>query len=188
MARWALWGIASAVGLLGTGCLFDHDLGRRPARFYAGPTLRAVNAAAAPDAPTRAARVASEPPASERRSAVTASLQFTMRTAFHTYAGGELEEGRFAVKGSNLAGAYGVVGTDHSLGFGSLGVELVAGWRGARYFLGDVDHDELVVEPRVRGQLWISEQWTLGGSFGARLGGAGEWMAGLTIGVHSHTF
>jgi hypothetical protein len=57
-----------------------------------------------------------------------------------------------------------------------------------RYEEGGGQENRLILEPRVRAQLWIAEQWTLGGAIGARIGTQGEWMGGLYLGVHSHRF
>jgi hypothetical protein len=179
------------VGVLATGCLWERRPDR-PARFNAGPNMRAVNVAA-PDngrTPGTARSTTGEPDANtDRVSAMTASLQFTMSMGKNVYAGGEAETGKLALPGSWIAGAYGIVGAEAATRRGALGAELAAGWRGVRTSLdeGD-DEDQLVLEPRVRAQLWFAEQWTLGGAVGTRLGGEGEWMAGVYIGVHSAAF
>ena len=186
--------LAVVIGVLASGCLLDRSLGYRPARFQVGPNMRAVNMAGGGGAlasPTTSAR--SSTPTGEssttHASAVSAALQFTMQTARHTYVGGEVETGTIGgIEGSNLAGAYGVVGGETTTGFGSLGVELATGWQGLRRNWDSDSDDRLIFEPRVRGQLWVAEQWTIGGSVGARLGGGGEWVGGIYIGVHSHRF
>ena len=181
---------AGIVGVLTTGCLWERKVDR-PARFNAGPTMRAVNVGSSEDGgPPGAARSTTAPDSStDRVGATTASLQFTMSMGHKVYAGGEAETGKLAMPGSWLAGAYGIVGAEHLMGRGALGVELAAGWRGVRYSLeaGD-DDDHLVLEPRVRAQLWFAEQWTLGGAVGTRVGAEGEWMAGVYLGVHSAAF
>jgi hypothetical protein len=184
-------GLAFAViaGALATGCLFDKQIDR-PARFYAGPNMRAINppVAGEGDAASTARSTAAPPASSDRLSAVSASLQFTMAMAHHMYAGGEVETGRLETPGSNLAGGYAIIGGEHATRLGSLGVELAAGWRGLRYDSDDENDNRLILEPRVRGQLWFANQFTLGGAVGARLGSEGEWMAGVYLGVHSHAF
>lgn len=125
---------------------------------------------------------------SENMSGVTAGIQFTMAAGQHLYLGGEVETGRLMEYGSNLAGAYGVAGVRHANKFGALAVEMVGGWRSVRYELNDEEHERAVLEPRIRGQVWISEQFALGAAAGATLGDQGAWMAGLYLGIHSHAF
>lgn len=117
-------------------------------------------------------------------------MQFTMAMPHWFYSGIEAETGRLELPNSNFAAAYGIVGMEQSVGVGSLGAELAAGWQSVRYKSGDQEHESLVMEPRLRGQLWIAEQWTLGATFGARLAddGRDDWMAGAYLGVHSHRF
>jgi hypothetical protein len=181
---------AGIVGVLATGCFWERKVDR-PARFNAGPNMRAVNIAPSQDdGPPGAARSTTASESSPHRvQATTAALQFTMSMGHKVYAGGEAETGKLALPGSWFAGAYGIVGAEHMTGRGALGVELAAGWRGVRYSLdADDDEDVLVLEPRVRAQLWFAEQWTLGGAVGTRVGAEGEWMAGVYLGVHSAAF
>lgn len=182
---------AVIAGTLATGCMLDPRGADRPARFQAGPNMRAINVPVAtePGQAKVAGRTVGEPDGStERLSAVSVSLQFTMALSKHLYAGGEAEPGKLEREGSNFAGAYGILGAEHSTRLGSLGVEMATGWRGLRYEAGGAQEHRLILEPRVRGQLWIADQWTLGGAIGARLGMEGEWMAGLYLGVHSQAF
>jgi hypothetical protein len=180
----------ACVAWLATGCLLDRSLGTRPARFHVGPNTRSlvVPITQSPGAPP-STTFSSTSPAPEkfdtRLAAVTAVFQFTMSMR-GLYLGGEAETGQLEARGSNFAGAYGIAGIEHSGGLGSLGVELASGWRGLRFDLGDDDHDSFVVEPRVRGQLWIGDQFTLGAAAGAVLGERGDWMAGVYLGIHSH--
>lgn len=177
-----------------SGCLLDPQVGNRPARFHIGPNTRAVSVPTPdPDArqPFGAARSStSTAPDEQQLSATSVSMQFTMATSYPLYTGIEAETGRLHLPGSNFAAAYGVVGLEQHLGFGSVGAELAAGWQGVRYTSGDEEHNTLVAEPRLRGQLWIAEQWTLGATLGARLtdGLSDDWMAGAYLGVHSHRF
>jgi len=129
-------------------------------------------------------------PDEHQLSATSIAMQFTMATAGQLYTGIEVETGRLDRPGSNLAGAYAVAGLEQRFGFGAVGAELAAGWQGLRYQFGDEDHDTLVAEPRLRGQVWIAEQWTLGATAGVRLTGDrnDDWMAGAYLGVHSHRF
>ncbi len=181
---------------MGSGCLLDPHAGRRPARFHLGPNTRALSVPTAPDpGPVRpgggAARSATSPePDAQQLSAGSIAMQFTMATAYPLYTGIELETGRLDLPHSNFAAAYAVVGLDQTLGFGSIGAELATGWQSLRYHSGDLEHESLVAEPRLRGQLWIAEQWTLGATFGVRMAGEhdDDWMAGAYLGVHSHRF
>jgi hypothetical protein len=177
-----------------SGCILDPKAGHRPARFHVGPNTRAMTVPAEPDAtPTRTGTARSTVPTDpdpQQLGATSVSLQFTMAMPRLFYSGIEAETGRLDLPGSNLAAAYGVVGMEQDVGLGSFGAELAAGWQGVRYVSGEEDHDSLVVEPRLRAQLWIAEQWTLGATLGARYAGdiTNDWMAGAYLGVHSHRF
>lgn len=161
-----------------------------------GPNTRAMSvpsdAADAPDQRTDGAARSTNPsePDAQHLSATTVSAQFTMATPYWIYSGVEVESGRLDIPHSNLAGAYGIVGLQQDVSLGSFGAEVAAGWQGVRYESGEADHDSLLVEPRLRGQLWIAEQWTLGATLGARMtdDGNDDWMAGAYLGVHSQRF
>ena len=124
-------------------------------------------------------------------SAVSTSVRFT-GAAFRTgYVGVEGEAGALVgLATSNLAGAYGVGGARGNLGPVRLSAELVAGRRWVRYSLAGQRSDPAawIAEPRVRGDLWLGSQVTLGGAIGATLGDRSVWMAGIYIGLHSHPF
>lgn len=170
-------------------CAFDPQRAIRPARFTVGMNAQRIATPAPPTDPGVAARTTdggAQPAASSN--AVAMSGQFTMATRDHLYLGGEVEAGRLAEPGSNLAGAYGIVGAEGASRIGSLGVELATGWRGVRYTLDSDDVNDAIVQPRVRGQLWVSPQVTLGAAAGATLVGDRSWMAGVYLGVHSNLF
>lgn len=181
---------------MASGCLLDPHVGHRPARFHVGPNTRAVSVPTVPEpdsaqptgGATRGSTVTG--PDEQQLSATSVAMQFTMATSYPFYTGIEVETGRLDQPGSNFAAAFAVVGLEQRLGFGAVGAELAAGWQGLRYDRGDQEHDTLVAEPRVRGLLWIAEQWTLGATLGARLAGGrnDDWMAGAYLGVHSHRF
>jgi hypothetical protein len=180
----------ACVAVVATGCLFDRSIGTRPARFNAGPTARSLVVPITPDGGAPPANTfAGSTPAPEkvdtRLEAITASLQFTMNVR-GIYLGGEAETGKLEADGSNFAGAYGIAGIEHNNRFGVVGAELAAGWRGLRFSYGDDDHNSMLIEPRVRAQMWIGDQFTLGAAAGAVVGGHGDWMAGIFLGVHSH--
>lgn len=187
--------LCGLIGALASGCLLDPHAGKRPARFHIGPNTRALSVPVSePDARPAtggaAQRATSPAPDVQQLAATSVALQFTMATAYPLYTGIEAETGRLGQPGSNLAVASAVVGLDQHLGFGSVGAELAAGWQSVRYGHGDGEHETLVAEPRIRGQLWIATQWTLGAAFGARLTRErrDDWMAGVYLGVHSHRF
>ena len=121
--------------------------------------------------------------------AASAVFRFTMKTPFNTYAGAEAEGGTFTHPGSNFAGAYGVFGGTAPLGVrANISAELAAGWRATRHSVEAPDHSVGVIEPRVRGELWLSPRTTIGASVGAALGEQHPWMAGLYFGFHSHSY
>ena len=175
--------------LLVAACAFDPARDIRPARFTVGMNAQHI-ATPAPDPTTFTARTtdggSAQPSASSN--AVAMSAQFTMATRDRLYLGGEVEAGRLAEPGSNLAGAYGILGAEGASHFGSLGVELATGWRGVRYTIDSNEVNDAIVQPRVRGQLWVSPQVTLGAAAGATLVGDRGWMAGVYLGVHSSLF
>lgn len=177
--------VAVLLVLLSTACVFDRAKDR-PTRLRLGGATRAL--AAAPASGVALRQVSPTPQAPALTDAHTGVGQFTQRFLGVLYAGGELETGRMNVPRSNFAGAYGVLGMEQPLGPGSLGVELVAGWRGLR--VGSLENEEhfFVAEPRVRGELWIGDQFSLGAALGTTLDERGSWMVGLNLGIHSSAF
>ncbi|MBA3395412.1 MAG: hypothetical protein H0T89_22380 [Deltaproteobacteria bacterium] len=172
-----------------TGCLLDRHRKDRPARFVVGTHARGLATGTATAAPASdvAARTTTEP-ASASHGAKTLTGQFTMVTQHLLYGGVEVEAGVLEERGSNFGGAYGVVGAEQVSRAGAIGVELVGGWRGLRERLGATDVNTYVAEPRVRAQLRLGPQLMLGAVAGATVGERGSWMAGLTLGFHSHAF
>ena len=122
--------------------------------------------------------------------AVTSSLRFTGKARWNSFLGIEAETGRLVgVSTSNLAGAYGVAGIRHDLGRLRVAAELVAGRRWVRYrLIGKEDDSLMVAEPRVRGDIWLSQHWTFGGAVGATMGDRSVWMAGVYFCLHSFAF
>ncbi|NVB85621.1 MAG: hypothetical protein HOV81_45070 [Kofleriaceae bacterium] len=116
------------------------------------------------------------------------ALRFTMRARWNTYLGAEAEAGAMAREGSNLAGGYGVAGMRHPFRFGALSAEVAAGWRGLRDALNAPDRSDYVLEPRVRGEMWLGPQVSLGATAGADLTTQGAWVAGMYVGIHSLDF
>ncbi len=185
------------IGILGiatTGCLWERN-GDRPARLQLGMNSRHMSVTV-PEKPVGGyvSRTTTEPDppqaADVAGSAVTGSVQFTMQAYRGLYLGGEVEAGRFADhEGSNFGALYGVAGAETSSRWGSLSVEAIAGRRWLRYELGAEDVGSFALEPRVRGQMWLSPQVTLGGLIGANAApGESGWMAGVYVGVYSNLF
>ncbi len=163
----------------------------RPAHFETSFNARHIAPVQA-EHPGTAARTTGETTTSEVAdtggNGVTVGARFTMRTRWFTYLGVEAEAGALARSGSNLAGGYGVVGTRRPLRFGALSAEVAAGWRGIRDSLSAPDRSDYVLEPRVRGEMWVGRQVSLGATAGADLTTQGAWVAGLYLGVHSLDF
>jgi hypothetical protein len=122
--------------------------------------------------------------------AVTTSIRFTGKARYNTFFGVEGEVGEMiGYSTSNIAGAYGVAGARGELGRLRVAAELVAGRRWVRYeIVGKSDPSVMMMEPRVRADLWLSPRLTLGGAVGATLGDRRVWMAGFYIGLHSADF
>lgn len=172
---------------IATGCAFDPARERRPARMMLGANARHF---AAPTSAEVAFRDTTPPPREMTVSheAVAATAQFTMGMRHHTYVGGELEAGALDEPGSSTAGAYGVFGIDLPFSGGSFGGEVASGWRGVRYSTDTDDISKMILEPRLRAQVWLSELVTLAVTAGTTLGEQRVWMAGISIGIHSYSF
>lgn len=177
------------------GCLSASpalaDDGKRPMQLEVGINTRhwqppSDNSRVAFRSTTGPAVVADEPDST----AVSTSIRFTGKTRYNTFLGAEGEVGSLVGRdGSNLAGFYGVAGAHGDLGSFRVGAEMVAGRRWVRYALdGSTDAAATIAEPRVRGELWVSPRWTLGGAVGATLGDRPVWMAGIYLGVHSSDY
>jgi hypothetical protein len=169
------------------GCPIDRfNRYDRPARLDVG--FNSHHYAADPTTvATRDTMPESEPEIDGTAAAV--AFRFTMRTRWNTYTGAEVEAGTFTHPGSNFAGAYGVFGGKAPLSLrANISAELAAGWRGMRNSVDVPDHSVGILEPRVRGELWLSPQVTLGAAIGAELSAQHPWMAGLYVGFHSHSF
>ncbi|MEO8701063.1 MAG: hypothetical protein ABI867_13525 [Kofleriaceae bacterium] len=189
MLRFVLVALCACIAT--AGCALDPHRDNRPARLRLGTNARHfTSTSAAPIALRRAPASASSESSTTTvgHEGVTGSAQFTMTTHRSFYLGGELEAGTLDNPGSNVAGAYAVAGAQHAGRFGSLGVEVVGGWRALRYSLGDEQVSKGIIEPRVKAELWLSPKLTFGGTAGATLGEEGVWMAGLFLGVHSNWF
>lgn len=183
-------GLAIVILVLG-GCVLDPYRHTRPARLQIGANTRGFSAAPAPAAPPGATFLETEgsgggaKPPRRQFAAVSGSVQFTMAMAHRTYVGGEVEAGALDERGSNLAAGYAVFGVDTAVPGGALGVELAGGYRSIRHDLDDGSTGHGVLEPRLRGQLWLGAQVTLGAIAGASVGDGLGWVAGIQLGVHS---
>ncbi len=181
-----------AIAVLGGGCVLDRHAPDRPAHFQVGINTRQLAPhASAPSDPNIALR-STQPtePATATDShltSTTGTVQFTMATRYHTYLGAEAESGYLDKVGSNYAGAYGILGVEEAGRFGSISAEVAAGVRDLRYGFDSGDVTSGVIEPRVRAQLWLSDQFALGAAVGADLGDH-AWMAGVSLGVYSNAF
>ncbi len=169
-----------------TGCVFDPSRERRPARMFLGANARHFSAPTSSEVAFRDRTPPREMTVSHE--AVAATAQFTMGMRHRTYIGGELETGMLDVAGSSTAGAYGVFGIDLPFSGGSIGGEVASGWRAVRYSTDTEDISKIVLEPRVRAQVWLSELVTLAVTAGTTLSEQSVWMAGVSIGIHSYSF
>jgi len=147
--------------------------------------------AAAHAAEDVAFRSTEEPdPSLDSGTAVTGSVRFTGRTRYNTFLGVEAETGYLVgIDHSNLGGLYGLFGMRHDLGRLRIAAEIAAGRRWIRYAVAkEFDDSVIMVEPRVRGDLWLTPKLTLGGAVGATIGDRSVWMAGLYLGLHDFEF
>jgi len=195
MARPAVLGVLGVSVLLGGlvgGCVLD-PWAVRPTRAQIGPQMRSINVPGAqPISGSVQSTAAGEPEPtaarpSERSAAASIDLQFTTRFGHQLYVGAEGEAGKASADDADIGGAYAIVGIERASKVGSVGAELATGWRGLR-IPNDHTINRFLLEPRVRGQIWIAEQWSLGGTVGAGFGNSTEWMAGVFLGLHSNAF
>ncbi len=178
------------VGSLMGGCAFDPHRHRRPSRLQLGMNARqyAVPPPASTSTSTSTSKaVVGESTETATEGGLTGAAQFTQTLKHFMYVGGEVEAGALGRSGSNIAGAAAVFGLEHSASYGALALEVAGGYRSIRPGLGEEEFGTLIVEPRLRGQVWISPQLTLGAAAGTNLED-GAWMAGFYLGVHSEIF
>ena len=188
MARLPLWVCLGLVAVSSPPAFADRD---RPFRLELGVNTRKFSAAS--EAEQTAFRTTGEiDPALAASSAVSSSLRFTGTAFRDMFAGFEGEAGTLVgLPGSNLAGAYGVVGGRGTLGPAILSAELVAGRRWVRYSLDSghrSDPGAWIAEPRARIDFWAGPRVTLGGTVGATLDDRLVMIAGIHLGLHSHDF
>ncbi len=162
-----------------------------PARLRVGPAVRHFSAPVTSSrgpAAFRETTTPTPPALTEAHQAALASIQFTMRSNRYLYSGGEVETGVLDTPGSSAAGVYGLVGASLPLLGGTLAGELVGGYRTVRYAIDTPDIGSLVLEPRLRGEVWISPRLTLEASTGFTVGDQRVWLVGVGLGIHSHDF
>lgn len=194
MARTAVLGVIGVSVLLGGllgGCVLD-PWAVRPTRAQIGPQMRSINVPGPQPITGSVQSTASTDPSAparpvERSAAASIDLQFTTRFAHQIYVGVEGEAGKASADDADIGGAYAIVGVERAAKVGSVGAELATGWRGLRVPNSETIN-RFLLEPRVRGQIWIAEQWSLGGTVGAGFGNSIEWMAGVFLGLHSNAF
>lgn len=164
---------------------------------HVGLTLRHLPRA---DTPSRAlaARSVTEEPLQPQASADT-SLGFvervTVAIARRVYLGFEAEFGDLDLRESDpgtqhlVAGGVGLGGLQGGIGIGVLGVE-VAGGGHVFDTDGEIGGSRVtgVLEVRGRLDLWLGPWVTIGGTLGTSLIEQGNWMAGVSFGVHSQSF
>lgn len=97
-----------------------------------------------------------------------------------------------------MYGAAAIVGVRVSTGRAVLSPELAVGGRGVIYPFNvrdsgvthehDLELGRLVIEPRVRGEVWLSPYVSGGLTVGANTVARGDWMAGVFLGLHTRAF
>jgi hypothetical protein len=179
-----------------TGCALDPHRHDRRTRLLLGANTRHFQAPISNG--NVAFRDTAPPPAvmTTSHEAVAATANFTVNAlSRRTYVGGELEAGMLTQRGSSTGAAYGIFGYDHPLSIGrpgsaipggSFGAELATGWRTVRYSIETDDYAKIVVEPRLRAQVWLSEYISLAATAGMTVGEQAVFMGGISVGVHSH--
>jgi hypothetical protein len=176
-----------------SGCLWER-LQDRPARLQLGAAVRQERVATSATGGVAARTITpggsvGAVDTTAATGATTGVLQFTMSAPYGAYLGGELESGTLGGPGSQLGGAYGVLGTEHGSSLGALSLEVALGpqWRRAGQDAADVTR--FAVEPRARAQLWLTPQVTLGGVLGTSGPlGDGGYMAGVYLGVYGTAY
>lgn len=173
------------LGALCVGCAFDPLRHKRPTRLTAGATVH--NFASSTPQPTTARTTTPTSTPTLPHHSTGLSIQFSQVLLDHLYVGVEAEAGELEAPGSNVAGGFALVGAEGASRLGGLAVEVAGGWRSLRYRLGGNNVVDSIVEPRLRGYLWLSSQVTLGAAAGVTLGDPG-WMAGAYVAIHSNLF
>jgi hypothetical protein len=180
------------VALLCAGCaVFDRQRFDPPTRLTLGAATRHFDSPIDPKSAAALRQSTPTPPVAALTTphdSVMGTVGFTMASRYGTYAGGEIETGVLDTPGSSTAGIYGVAGARLSLDRVYLAGEIASGWRTVRYSLDTTDVGKMVIEPRVRADMWLGPQFTLGATAGLTLGDQTVWMIGASLGIHSHDF
>jgi hypothetical protein len=180
--------VALVVLALCASCAFDPARHSRPARMQVGAQVR--HFPAGQQVPMLAFKAAEQPTrtTTESHEAFLAAFSFTMSMRGAMYVGGELEAGMLETRSSNAAGGYAVFGAKLPFGKSSLAAEVAGGYRTVRFGIDTEDLERVVVEPRVRGEVWLGPRVTLSASAGWTIGDQQIWMAGAAIGIHQSDF
>jgi hypothetical protein len=180
--------VALVVFALCGGCVLDGARDRRPARMQLGAQAR--HFPAGQQLPMTAFKATEQPTmtTTDSHQAFMAALGLTMGMRNGMYVGGELEAGMLETAGSNAAGGYAVFGAKLPFGKSSVGAEVAGGYRTVRFNVETEDLERFVVEPRVRGEIWLGPRVTLSASAGWTVGDQSIWMAGASIGIHQSDF
>jgi hypothetical protein len=115
--------------------------------------------------------------------------QYAAATTRHSYIGLEVEiapnpdEGPEPDAGRMAAGAHGVFGIMAGTQHVRLGADVAGGLR-----LFENDDEKLMLETRVRGDIWLTPWVTLGAAVGTSLVDRGDWVTAIYIGMHTDTF
>lgn len=181
--------VALVVLALCASCAFDPARHSRPARMQVGAQVR--HFPAGQQVPMASFKASEQQPmrtTTESHEAFLAAFGFTMNMRNAMYVGGELEAGMLETRSSNAAGGYAVVGARLPFGKSSLSGEVAGGYRTVRFGIDTEDLERAVVEPRVRGEVWLGPRVTLSASAGWTIGDQQIWMAGLSIGIHQSDY
>jgi hypothetical protein len=182
--------VVGLAGMVATGCVWERNVDKRLARLQLGVNSRRLTTPTVhkPSYALRSTAPIEQEPETLTTSGVTGSLQFTMRFPRNTmplYMGAEIEAGPLANSGY-LGGAYGVIGAEATSGRGALSIEVAGGRQWVRAELNADDVPAWMVEPRLRAQLTLTPQVTVGGLLGAdALADQRGFVAGLYLGFFS---
>jgi hypothetical protein len=118
--------------------------------------------------------------------AFTDNAHMSMEVEFGLVDDDKWEAGRAQLVAGGLLGG----GVRGSIGFASLGVDLVGGIHAIEVQHATTSESEFrgVLEARARLDLWLGPWVSLGGALGSSLFERGDWMAGLYIGLHSRSW
>jgi len=86
------------------------------------------------------------------------------------------------------AGSQLVFGLHGSTRLLKLGIELAGGGRIVDTHRANGGQEEVVLEARARGDLWLTPWLTVGGAIGKSLIDPNDWVMGMYVGAHSYSF